>query len=145
MFPKISSPCPLQSIQLPESGNFNCSACKREVHDLSLLSEETRMEFLQSCSGKVCVSYKVKMTAAQLRNTALAGVFVVAANGLALPATAQTANIIEEDIGEFVLMGGVDVPQTRKLEQKTPQNEQSPDDELQLIPIVEEDLEDNVG
>lgn len=141
MFPPITSPCPLQSIQFPESGNFNCSTCKREVHDLSSMTMNERDAFLRSCSGKVCVSYKVKRGVKQLQRSAIAGLFLVSATGLALPAAAQVGDALVEDLDE-IFVGGITLPP--HIEQAEDAKQQSDEDKkLQLIPVVEEDKQTN--
>ncbi len=135
MFPKIDSPCPLSSLQLPKSGNFNCSACKREVHDLTQMSDVERQDFLNACEGKVCVSYKVKTGIDRLKKVAVAGVFVVTASGVALPLAAQE---IQEDFEEYIVMGGVNNPKVKALEGEQVEENR---DELELIPVVEENEE----
>lgn len=143
MYPRIDSPCPLTSMQLPASGNFNCTMCSRQVHDLSHLNEAQRREFLASCAGKVCVSYKIPGGLKNLRKAALAGVFVVAANGLAVAAAAleQTPSAqsnSSDDMVEIVVAGGIDNPQSRALE-KHSDTKLAADKQLELIPVVEED------
>lgn len=141
MFPPIESPCPLTSIQFPANGNFNCATCKREVHDLSSMNTEERETFLSSCSGKVCVSYKVKRGVSQLKRSALAGLFLVSASGLALPAAAQVGDALAEDMEE-IFVGGIKLP--GHVEQADDAKQQSAEDQkIQLIPVVEEDEPDN--
>ena len=137
MFPPVESPCPLKSIQFPENGNFNCSVCKREVHDLSAMDAEGRATFLRECSGEVCVSYKVKRGVNQLKRSAIAGLFLVSATGLALPAAAQVGAALAEDMDE-ILVGGIKLPPHVEKTQST-QQQSSDDKKLQLIPVVEED------
>lgn len=136
MFPKVDSPCPLKSLQLPESGNFNCSVCKREVHDLTAMSHDQRRDFLNSCEGKVCVSYSVKSGLNALKKATVAGVFVVTASGVALPLAAQE---IQEDFEEIIMVGGIDNPKAKVLEQEKDNTESEKENELELIPVVEED------
>ena len=133
MFPQIDSPCPLKSLQLSTSGNTHCSHCKREVHNLDSMNEQQRQDFLLSCDDKVCVSYSVKDQAKKL---ALAGLFVVTASGMALPAAAQTGDDIESDFYEEVLVGGVKNAKQQALETLVGKTEEST---LELIPVVEEE------
>ncbi len=133
MFPQIDSPCPLKSLQLSGSGNTHCSHCKREVHNLNLMNEQQRQDFLLSCDDKICVSYSVKNQAKKL---ALAGLFVVTASGMALPAAAQTGDDIESDFYEEVLVGGVKNARQQALETLGGKTGESA---LELIPVVEEE------
>ncbi len=149
MFPRIDSPCPLKKIEMPASGNFNCSTCNREVQDLTHLSESERRDFLAQCEGSVCVSYRLPINLKGFKKAALAGVFVIASNGLAIAAAAETPEVIptapadginstsqvEED---FLVMGGIDNPKSRAIE-KTAQNNITGQSNLELIPIIEEE------
>jgi hypothetical protein len=135
MFPVINSPCPLKSIQLSQSGNFNCSSCKREVHNLSAMTEQERHDFLLQCEGKICVSYSVKH---HVRKVAIAGLFAVTASGMALPIAAQTADDLESEFYDLVVVGGVDNPKLQALE-STDEEAAEKEDTLPLIPVVEDD------
>lgn len=142
MFPRIDSPCPLKSLQLPEQGNFNCSACKREVHDLSAMDTAERQEFLNQCNGKVCVSYKVKASLKNLKHGALAGLFMVSATGLALPVAAQVGDNLDESVEDMILVGGIKAPNKSKQSDKKDIHDTKHvniEDTIKLIPVVEED------
>ncbi len=144
MFPPIDSPCPLKSLQLPEQGNFNCGACKREVHDLSAMDNIQRQEFLGQCSGKVCVSYKVKANLKNLKTSAMAGLFLVSATGLALPVAAQVGDNLDESVEDMILVGGIKAPKNSKLYDKKDAQKAEQiniEDTIKLIPVVEEDDE----
>lgn len=145
MFPPIESPCPLQFIQLPQEGNFNCSMCKREVHDLSAMNHKEIQTFLSQCSGKVCVSYKVKTGLKSLKQGAVAGLFMVTAAGLALPVAAQVGVNLEEDFEELIMVGGIKLPENTQLVDENEHQSKvlDKDDTMTLIPIVEESDESN--
>lgn len=144
MFPPIESPCPLQSIQFPQSGNFNCSSCKREVHDISAMNFDERTLFLAQCRGNVCVSYKVKANFAKLKNGAIAGLFVLSATGLALPAAALDGDTLLAESDEILLMGGIKLPEQGEHVNNADKQDVENGSEarpVQLIPIVEETSE----
>lgn len=142
MFPKISSPCPLKTLQLLKSGNFNCSVCHRQVHDLSAMTVEERKVFLSQCQRNVCVSYRVSRSVKNLSKYAAAGLFAVTASGLAVPAGAQMADATEEYL-EVIIVGGVDHPELKALENESPEVSGSETDTLPLIPVIEEgEIED---
>ena len=61
--PKITSPCPLRWAGPPQPGMDFCGHCQRRVHNLDLMSDRERDEFLRGCSGSVCVSHTVKRAA----------------------------------------------------------------------------------
>ena len=58
-FPVITSPCSLRFNGAPRPGKDFCGRCERQVHNLDLMSQAQREEFLAGCSGKVCVAYSV--------------------------------------------------------------------------------------
>ena len=91
LFPKIQSPCPYKTnLSAVMDGDF-CRMCKREVTDLTALSDDERIAFFTSCGDeKVCVSYRVPM-------------FAAAAVGASLMATAAGA----ADLVTEVIVGGV--------------------------------------
>ena len=60
IFPKIQSPCPYQTNLAAVMDGDNCRMCKRQVHDLTAMSDAQRKAFLASCSGEVCVSYRLR-------------------------------------------------------------------------------------
>lgn len=74
--PVITSPCPLRWNSAPQPGTDFCGRCERRVHNLDLMAESQRVEFLAGCSGKVCVSYSVPRAS---RLTLALGVGIAAA------------------------------------------------------------------
>ncbi|MES2826063.1 MAG: hypothetical protein V4732_20855 [Pseudomonadota bacterium] len=138
MFPRIESPCPLQSIQLPQTGRFNCSACQREVHDLSAMSVDERKIFLNQCSGKVCVSYKVTSNVKNLKKSAIAGLFVITASGLAVQAAALTGDTLLQDTYDEILVGGINLPEQTDNDKLQEAESAIERETTELIPVVEE-------
>jgi len=59
--PVISSPCPLRWSAAPQPGKDFCGQCQRRVHNLTGMTEAQRESFFAECSGKVCVSYTVRL------------------------------------------------------------------------------------
>ena len=150
MFPRIDSPCPLRAFPLPNSGNFNCSVCRREVHDLSDMSVEQINVLINQCSGEVCVYYKVKATVSTVLKSAAAGVFVVSTTGLALPVVAADFEENEEELKIMVTGGGVKLssrlslhmgaqpPVNKDTDLEVPRLKDSDvEQEPQTIPIIE--------
>ena len=101
IFPKIQSPCPyLGELSQIMDGDM-CRACKRQVFDLTGMSDDQRVAFMKGCSGEVCVSYRLPMRAA------LAAALTVAA--IAVPtAAAACSDAVEETI--VVTAGGIKDP-----------------------------------
>jgi hypothetical protein len=90
--PVVESPCPIAGKGLPAGSTEHCTLCDRSVHNLDLMNERERRDFMSACSGKVCVAYTVRIPVARIpvRQRAL-GVAALAAVAIAaLPAAAET-------------------------------------------------------
>lgn len=59
LFPKIESPCPYRDNLSDIMDGDVCSQCERQVFDLTAMTEGDKAAFLSTCSGEVCVSYKL--------------------------------------------------------------------------------------
>jgi hypothetical protein len=96
--PKIDTPCPIAGKPLPAGATEHCSLCDRPVHNLDLMSDGERREFLGACGGKVCVAYTVRIPASGLRRRAVTPASlaaVLAASAMAsLPAAAQESPVV---------------------------------------------------
>lgn len=85
VFPKIQSPCPYKAnLAAVMDGDF-CRMCKRNVVDLSPMSDGERLAFLAGCEGEVCVSYRLPAAIA-------AAALAAAAMGAPLAAAAAEAD-----------------------------------------------------
>lgn len=75
LFPKIERPCPYRDDLSAIMDGDSCTMCKREVFELSEMSDKERALFLSKCSGEVCVSYKIPvartLAAAALTSSAI--------------------------------------------------------------------------
>lgn len=57
LFPPIARPCPyIDRLGDVMEGDF-CRMCKRQVHDLSDMTDGERAAFLAACGGDACISY----------------------------------------------------------------------------------------
>lgn len=92
--PVITSPCPFRWNSAPTPGQDFCGQCERQVHNLDLMSAAQRNEFMQSCSGKVCVSYSVTRTIT-VKNVAL---------GIGLAAGIASSGIGAQEAGDMKLI-----------------------------------------
>ena len=95
LFPKIQSPCPYTDRFATIMDGDMCRMCKRQVFDLTDMSDGERVAFMKGCGGEVCVSYKVRVRPA-LAAAALAALAIAAP-------TAAAAQI--EDV--VVTAGGI--------------------------------------
>jgi len=95
--PVVESPCPIAGKGLPAGSTEHCTLCDRSVHNLDLMNERERREFMGSCSGKVCVAYTVRIPAARIpvrhRGLGVAALAAVAVASIAaLPAAADSSS-----------------------------------------------------
>jgi len=123
LFPKIQSPCPyldrLSSIMDGET----CRVCKRQVFDLTHMSDGERMAFMKGCSDQVCVTYRFPMRPA----VAAAALAVVA---IAVPTAAAACDATSETV---VVTGGIKDPANAQYIQ-VPDSKAAPN-----LPVVYED------
>ena len=120
--PVIDSPCPIADRPLPSGATDHCSVCDRSVHNLDRMSSRERVEFMSSCSGKVCVAYTVRIPVSTLRKRRLAAAAITAAALVSLPAAADESLVTgmsaiegdanqlpncDETLMEIVMTGGV--------------------------------------
>lgn len=119
--PVVESPCPIAGKPLPAGATEHCGLCDRSVHNLDLMGDAQRREFMASCSGKVCVAYTVRIPAHGLRQRTIATAAFAAAAALAnLPVAAAEASLPSSPIAgdaqqlpncddemEWVIVGGV--------------------------------------
>lgn len=104
--PVVESPCPIGGKGLPAGAAEHCTLCDRSVHNLNLMSDRERRDFMRACSGKVCVAYTVRRPA---RHRGLAAVSLAAIAVVALPAAADTgAEQAEPPAGAMSPMPGTE-------------------------------------
>ncbi len=72
IYPKIQSPCPVKNQLSAVMDGDMCRLCKRQVFDLSDMNDAQRVAFFKSCSGEVCVSYRIRPALAAAAIAALA-------------------------------------------------------------------------
>ena len=89
LFPKIQSPCsykgPLSDILDQDS---ICSMCNNEVHDITALSDDARVDLVSAAKSELCVSYRVPAKAL-LAKSAMAAATLGSAVAFASAAQAQ--------------------------------------------------------
>src|SRR3569832_2468945 len=64
IFPKIQSPCPYKDNLAAIMDGDLCRLCKRQVTDLTAMSDDQRMAFMAGCTEEVCVSYRLPIRVA---------------------------------------------------------------------------------
>jgi len=101
IFPKIQSPCPYKDNLAAIMDGDMCRLCKRQVTDLTAMSDDQRMAFMAGCTEEVCVSYRLPIR--------VAAAVAVAAAAAAVPmaAAAQQAVSAPQEITEVVVTGGI--------------------------------------
>jgi predicted Fe-S protein YdhL (DUF1289 family) len=58
IYPKIQSPCPYAGNLAAIMDGDMCRACKRQVFDLTAMSDDERVAFVRGCKDEVCVTYR---------------------------------------------------------------------------------------
>jgi hypothetical protein len=124
LFPKIQSPCPYKGKLSDIMDGDVCRLCKREVFDLTAMSDGERVGFMASCGSEVCVSYRV--------HPALAAAAIVAAVIVA-PTAAAACDTIET---MTVVMGGIKKPSEVQFVHL---GESTADRAIPVLPVVYED------
>lgn len=140
-FPKIQSPCPYKADLATYLNDDVCSMCKRQVHDLSAMSQDQRETFLAGCGEEICVSYKVParvMIGAAIIATSLQSAPLAASEfdqtNAPTPWLSSSATTAVEDCDsmEMIIVGGI-----KKMSEVEYINTEA-DLELPEIPIVYE-------
>jgi predicted Fe-S protein YdhL (DUF1289 family) len=98
LFPRIQSPCPYKGALSDIMDGDVCRLCKREVFDLTAMSDGERVDFMASCTDQVCVSYRVHPAIAA---AAIAAAVIVA------PTAAAACDTVEY---MTVVVGGIKKP-----------------------------------
>jgi hypothetical protein len=94
LFPKITSACPYKGKLSDILDDTKCQLCKREVHDLSDMSDHERAQFLSSCEeNEICVSYRLPVTAVLMATS-----MISAESVLAQPETEPTEPSAAQDV-----------------------------------------------
>ena len=100
IFPRIQSPCPYKGELAAVMDGDICRLCKREVFDLTAMTDGERVGFLADCAAEVCVSYR--LTGAIAAAALAAGMLVAPAS-----AAAQTTPAPELIDIEIIFVGGI--------------------------------------
>ena len=98
--PVVESPCPIAGKQLPKGATEHCTLCDRSVHNLDLMNQRERVEFMSSCTGKVCVAYTVRVPVGSLRKRTLGAAALAAAAMVSLPLAAAEGTPVEGPLVE---------------------------------------------
>jgi len=98
--PVVESPCPIAGKQLPKGATEHCTLCDRPVHNLDLMNQRERVEFMRSCTGKVCVAYTVRVPVSSLRKRGLGAAAIAAAAMVSLPLAAAEGTPAEGPLVE---------------------------------------------
>ncbi len=107
IFPKIQSPCPYKNDLAAIMDGDMCRMCKRQVVDLTAMSDEGRVAFLSACKEEVCVSYRLPLRAASAAAAlAVAGMPMAAAAADAPPPPCNPSM----EVVEYVVVGGIKDP-----------------------------------
>ena len=116
LFPVIQSPCPYKGDLSDIMDDSLCRLCKREVVDITAMSDAERVALVAGCPDELCVSYKVAA------RSALAAMAMGAAVA-SLPAAAKDVQLVggpaQAAAGEdwddmMIIVGGLRKPAETK-------------------------------
>jgi predicted Fe-S protein YdhL (DUF1289 family) len=99
IYPKIQSPCPYKNDLASIMDGDMCRMCKRQVFDLTHMSDGERVAFMKGCAGEVCVSYRLPVRQ-----------MFAAAVAVATIATPMAAAACDATDSETVVVGGIKDP-----------------------------------
>lgn len=103
LFPKVQSPCPIRSDLAGVMDGDTCTQCRRQVFDLTDLTDDQRVSFMADCVDEVCVSYRLPI------RPALAAAAALATLAAPMAVAAQEAPAAEAlgEIEVVVIVGGI--------------------------------------
>jgi hypothetical protein len=99
IYPKVQSPCPYKNNLASVMDGDMCRMCKRQVFDLTHMSDDQRIAFMKGCIGEVCVTYKFPV------RTVLAA--AVAVTAIAAPMAAAACDATDTIV---IVTGGIKDP-----------------------------------
>jgi predicted Fe-S protein YdhL (DUF1289 family) len=121
IFPKIDSPCPYKNQLASIMDGDYCRMCKRNVVDITEMSDGERVAFLKGCKDEVCVSYRLP-----IRPVLAAAVVIAAAVTPVAAAACEATEVVT------ITMGGIKDPANAKYVQHPA------DSNVPVLPIVYE-------
>lgn len=101
IFPKIQSPCPYKGALAEIMDGDVCRLCKREVFDLTEMTDQGRVAFLADCTDQICVTYRFPV------RRIVAATVAVAALASPMTAAAYCPDISEVFVGGIIDVAGV--------------------------------------
>jgi hypothetical protein len=133
MFPRVHSPCPYKdSLASVMEGDF-CRMCKRNVFDLTHMSDDGRREFIAACEGEVCVSYRLPLRPALAAAALAASVATLPVAAAPLQDDVSVSDEVAADEEDLeIIVGGIKDPK------HTEWVEDTADAAIPELPVVEE-------
>jgi predicted Fe-S protein YdhL (DUF1289 family) len=123
IYPKIQSPCPYKNNLAAILEGDVCRMCKRQVVDISAMSDDQRVALITGCKDEICVSYKFPL------RPAIAAVALAAAVIVVPTAAAACSDATQEEV---VFVGGIKDPANVKF------MEDPSDKKIPELPVVYE-------
>jgi len=123
LYPKIQSPCPYKNNLAAIMDGDVCRMCKRQVVDITAMSDDQRIALIKGCKDEICVSYKFPV------RPAIAAAAIAAAAIVAPTAAAACSDPVEVDV---VVVGGIKDPANVKFV------EDPSDKKIPELPVVYE-------
>ena len=101
IFPKVQSPCPYKSDLAAIMDGDMCRMCKRQVVDISAMSDVERVTLIAGCKDEICVKYNFPVRP-------MIAAAAIAAAAVVLPTAAAACSDTAEV--EEVIVGGIKDP-----------------------------------
>ena len=114
LFPKIQSPCPYVDRLAEVVDGDMCRMCRRQVFDLTAMSDGDRLAFLAGCEEEVCVSYSIPIGPA-LRAAAVAAAIALPSAAAAVPQGQPQQQAERVRPPSTVVAGGIAAPPTAQI------------------------------
>jgi len=109
-FPKVHSPCPYKGALSEIMDGDVCRLCQREVHDFTGMAEDAKRALFESCTGEICVTYRIDARPALAALAIGAGVMAptaLAAQDAELAAASEEVSLGEgSDERIMIIVGG---------------------------------------
>jgi predicted Fe-S protein YdhL (DUF1289 family) len=115
IFPKIQSPCPYKGNLSAIMDGDVCRLCKRQVFDLTHMSDGERVAFMKGCSDQVCVTYRFPVRPAVAAAALAVAAIVVPTAVAACDATSETMVVVVGGIKDPANVKYVQAPVDRSV------------------------------
>ena len=115
LYPKIQSPCPYKNNLAAIMDGDTCRMCKREVVDISAMSDDERVALLKGCKDEICVSYKFPVRPAIAAAALAAAIIAVPTAAAACSDSTEVYTVVVGGIKDPANIKFVEDPSDKKI------------------------------